>query len=90
MASTYVALPDLEAAPLQDGAIVFCPSNGKFLMLNRSASLIWTELAKPRTADELVLAICAKFPDADAVTAKSDVAATVAQLSELGMIATTG
>lgn len=86
MATTFVALSGVEEAPLQDGAIVFCPGNGKFLMLNRSAAAIWTELAKPKTEDDLVLAICSKFPDADTATAQRDVAVAVAQFREFGLV----
>ena len=42
--SQYVALPGLEAAPLENGAVLYHPHTKKFIMLNRSAALIWSEL----------------------------------------------
>jgi hypothetical protein len=43
----------IETAPLQDEVILFHPSTGKFFVLNRTSSFIWSSLSKPSTPKEI-------------------------------------
>ena len=85
-ATTYVALPGLEAAPLESGSVLYHPQTKKFIMLNRSAAMIWTELATPKTRDELVRKVCAAYPDVDAGVADTDIDAALDQLKALELV----
>jgi hypothetical protein len=82
----YVALPGLEAAPLENGAVLYHPHTKKFIMLNRSAALIWSELATPKTLDQLVANVCFAFPDVDASIAANDVNTALDQLQSLELV----
>lgn len=84
--ASYVALQGLEAAPLENGLVLYHPQSKKFIMLNRSAALIWGELTTPKTRDQLIQRVCAAFPDVDVVVASSDVSATLDRLSELELV----
>ena len=85
-AAPYVALEGLETAPLEDGAVLYHPKTNRFVMLNRSAALIWNELTTPKTHDQLVQRICAAFPDVDAKVAANDVNAALDQLKTLDLV----
>jgi hypothetical protein len=84
--ASYVALQGLEAAPLEDGAVLYHPQTKKFIMLNRSAAVIWKELATPKTREQLVQRVCAAFPDVDTGVASSDVNAALSQLESLELV----
>lgn len=84
--STYVALQGLEAAPLESGAVLYHPQTKKFIMLNRSAAMIWGELATPKTREQLISKVCAAYPDVDESMAVSDVAAALEQLKLLELV----
>ena len=43
----------IETAPLQDEVILFHPSSGKFFVLNRTSSFIWSNLREPSTPEEI-------------------------------------
>ena len=85
--ASYVALAGLEAAPLENGAVLYHPQSKKFVMLNRSAALIWNELATPKTIDQLVARLCATFPDVDANIAAGDVHAALDRFKDLELLA---
>jgi hypothetical protein len=85
-ASTYVALQGLEAAPLENGAVLYHPQTKKFIMLNRSAAMIWGELATPKTREQLISKVCAVYPDVDEGSAVNDVTAALEQLKSLELV----
>jgi hypothetical protein len=85
-AATFVAVPGLEAAPLETGAVLYHPQTKKFIMLNRSAAMIWAELSTPKTRDELVRKICSAYPDVDTGVADGDVDAALGQLKALDLV----
>jgi hypothetical protein len=58
---TYRRNPSIEAAPLQDETILFDPAKNRFCVLNRTASMIWSELATPSTTDNLAKKLCGSF-----------------------------
>ena len=84
--STYVALQGLEAAPLENGAVLYHPTTKKFIMLNRSAAMIWGELATPQTREQLITKVCATFPDVDESRAINDVTAALEELKTLELV----
>ena len=84
--SPYVALQGLEAAPLENGAVLYHPQTKKFIMLNRSAAMIWGELATPKTREQLIGRLCAVYPDVDESVAINDVAAALEELKSLELV----
>jgi hypothetical protein len=86
MATIFVATPGLEAAPLEDGAILFYPKTGKFLMLNRTAAFVWSALSAPKKREELVDGVCAAFPGVSPATAQHDVESLLEELKTLDLV----
>jgi hypothetical protein len=84
--SPYVAVQGLETAPLETGAVLYHPQSKKFIMLNRSAALIWNELSTPQTHEQLLRKICSAYPDANASTAENDLNAALDQLKILQLV----
>lgn len=88
MNTTFVATAGLETAPIQEGSVLYDPKTGKFLMLNRSAAFLWTELSTPRTEDELIRLLCATFRDV--ATPGQDVSEALERLKELELVVCNG
>ena len=86
MTGAFVAAQGLEAAPLENGAVLYHPETKKFIMLNRSAAMIWGELATPKTREQLISKVCATYPDVDEKVAVDDVAAALEQLKSLELV----
>lgn len=86
MAQRFIAIPRVEMAPLQDGSILWHPTTGKFIMLNRSATVLWNELSTAKREDELVSSLCANFPDVTASVAQQDITEILTQLKELELV----
>jgi hypothetical protein len=84
--ASFFARPDVEAAPLDDGVILFDPAGTKFLVLNRSAAFIWSELAAPVTSEQLASSLCATFEDVSPDAARADTRDALARMLELGII----
>jgi hypothetical protein len=89
MGTIFLAIPGLEAAPLEDGAILYYPKTGKFLMLNRTAAFVWNALSAPRKAEDLVNGICAAFPEVSPVIARQDVDSLLENLKSLELVSVT-
>lgn len=86
MTTKFVATAGLETAQLQDGAVLYNLKTAKFIMLNRSASSLWTELSTPKTEDELIRRLCATFPDVASSAARQEVSEALEQLKELELV----
>jgi hypothetical protein len=86
MAQRFIAIPRVEMSPLQDGSILWHPTTGKFIMLNRSAAVLWNELSTAKREEELVSSLCASFSDVTPSTAQQDVVEMLAQLKELELV----
>ena len=86
MYSAYVATTGLETAPLQDGAVLYDVKSSKFIMLNRSAASIWTELATPRTESDLVQHVCTTFSDVADTLAQQGVSQVLKELTQLDLV----
>lgn len=90
MGQTFVATAGLETTALEEGAILFHPKSGKFVMLNRSAAVVWAELATPKTEEELAQKLTASFADVAPATARHDVEDVLVRLRELEIVTATG
>jgi hypothetical protein len=88
MSTMFVATAGLETAPIQEGAVLYDPKAGKFIMLNRSAAFLWTELSVPKTEDELVRLLLATFPDV--TTLGQDVSEALEHLKQLELVVCRG
>ena len=60
---------------------------GKFVMLNRSASFLWTELSSPKSVDDLTHRLLAAFPDTPTGSIGSDIDKALTELKELELVA---
>ncbi len=80
-----VADPEIETAPIEDGAILFDPTNAKFFILNRAAACLWDELSSPATEDRLVERLRTSFSDLDENRARRDAREVVEHMLELGV-----
>jgi len=88
MSKTFVATAGLETTALEEGAILFHPKSGKFVMLNRSAALVWAELATPKTEEELAQKLAVSFEGVTTATAQHDVQSVLTRLRELEIVST--
>ena len=86
MSGRFVATQGLESTELQEGAILFHPKSGKFIMLNRSAALVWSELATPKTEEELAQKLSTCYTDVVPAAARQDVRDVLAKLRELELV----
>jgi hypothetical protein len=86
MSKVFVATSGLEAAPLEDGAVLYYPKSGNFIMLNQTAAHLWTTLSTPKTEEELVQSLCAVFSDVTVPTAQRDVGDFLEQLQAMELI----
>jgi len=82
----FVAVSGLELAPLEDGAVLYYPKSGDFIMLNRTAAHLWTALSAPMTEEELVHSLCATFADVTIDVAQQDVCDMLVQLQTMDLI----
>lgn len=88
MSSTFVATASLERAPLQDGSVLYDPKSGKFVMLNRAATFLWTQVSTPRTEDELFHLLGAAFPQAS--IPRQHVTRALEELQRMELVAPNG
>jgi hypothetical protein len=86
MSTHFVATAGLETAPLADGAVLYNVKTAKFVMLNRSADRLWSELSKARTEDELVRGLCRTYPEIGTPTARDAVSQTLESLRRLDLV----
>jgi len=73
MSTTFLRNARVEAAPLNDEAILFDPQSSKFFMLNRTSAFIWERLSSPTTAESLATELCAHFDSATPADVAKDV-----------------
>ena len=84
MSNRFVAAAGLETAPIQEGLVLFDPKTGKFIMFNRSAASLWTELSTPRTEEELIGTLGSAFRGV--ATPGKDVGEALGRFKELGLV----
>ena len=88
MSRTFQRNDRVEAAPLNEEAILFDPTTTKFFLLNRTSSFVWERLQTPATAETLAGAICESFDDVAPAEALSDVRATLDQMLQMELVIT--
>jgi PqqD family protein of HPr-rel-A system len=88
MSTLFVATAGMETAPLADGAVLYNSKTGKFVMLNRSADRLWSQLSQAKTEDELVRGLCRTYPDIETPTARDAVSQTLESLQRLDLVLT--
>jgi hypothetical protein len=76
----------VEAAPLQDEAILFHPQSNKFCLLNRTSSFIWLHLQKPVTAEQLAEEVSKGFQDVTITEGLRDVDSVLQEMLSLGLV----
>jgi len=87
MASTYMAVTGLEAAPLADGGtVIYSPKTSKFVMLNRSAERLWSRLQAARTEEDLVRDLCQTYTGAGSDPVRRDVQLALESLRGLELV----
>lgn len=86
MSTAFVATAGLETAPLADGAVLYDVKTGKFIMLNRSADRLWSELSSAKTEDQLVRGLRQTYPEIDSTTARKAVSETLESLRGLDLV----
>lgn len=86
MSALYCRSASIEMAPLQDETILFNPEKKQFCVLNRTASLIWNQLASPTTVDSLAAKLCQSFSGVSLENALRDAESAVQQMLELKFI----
>ena len=86
MDRTFQQNPKVEAAPLNEEAILFNPTTTKFFMLNRTSSFIWECLSTPASAETLAGAMCDAFKNVTPSDALSDVQAMLGQMLSMELV----
>jgi hypothetical protein len=69
---------------LQGQAVVVVPARREMHEFDETATFLWNALAKDRSVEELVDALCAEF-DVEPVRAEKDVRAFLAAIEEKGL-----
>lgn len=87
MSTTYVATAGLETAPLQDGSVLYNLKTGKFVMLNRSATVIWSALTTPKSVSDLSSLLGDVFVVAPSSDLATDVENALSELKALELVA---
>ncbi len=82
----YQQNPAAEAAPLEQGLMVLEPVNRKFCALNRTSTLVWSELAQPASAEQLADRIVDEFQGVTRSEALRDVQAIITEMTSLGIV----
>lgn len=88
MDRTFARNPRIEAAPLNEEAILLDPATSKFFMLNRTSAFIWERLSAPSTADSLAGEICKSFENVTPADALKDVRATLEEMLSMELVVT--
>ena len=86
MTIRWLREPDPIATEIDGALVVFSVPAGKYLSLNKSASVIWERLAEPASEDELTDALVARFR-VDSETAAKGVRKLLDDLTKIKVIA---
>ena len=74
----YAVNPAVSLREELDGALLYNPDTDNILLINETGRLIWSFLAKPRTADEIAAHLAANTEGASGV--RGDVETFIASL----------
>jgi hypothetical protein len=90
MGMTFERNQEVEAAPLNEEAILLDPTSSKFFMLNSTSAFIWDQLSRPATVERIATAIVDTFGDVTPETAMADVRNSVEELVAMNLVVATG
>jgi hypothetical protein len=76
----------IETAPLQDEVILFHPSSGKFFVLNRTSSFIWSNLREPSTPEQISVKIQSSFRKTEEANLEIDLDTVLQEMVSQGLI----
>jgi hypothetical protein len=79
----------VEAAPLQDEALLFHPEVNRFYVLNGTASYIWDRLKEPASAEEIAEQICRTYAGVAQPEALRDVEGVLQQMVAMSVVTLT-
>ncbi len=82
----YQRNPAVEAAPMQDEAVLFNPATKQFCVLNETAAFLWKQLEEPLSEADLSSRLCTEFAGVDAPVAARDVEQTLRQFTDLKIV----
>ena len=86
MTSRFGRNPAVESSPLQDELMLFHGDTGKFCILNRTSTSIWTYLEAPNTAAAIAAALARDFEDVEPGDALRDTESALAEMEKLGLV----
>jgi hypothetical protein len=86
MGPRYQRKLGVESAPLDAEEILFHAERQKFIMLNETASFLWSRLSEPRSPEELARGLCESFASVTSSQALLDVEQTLRRLEELEFV----
>jgi len=87
MSTVFVATAGVETAPLANGSVVYNLKTSRFVMLNPSANLVWSALARPHSEEDLVDLLRARYDGVDAQAARQAVQYTLRELQRVELVA---
>jgi len=90
MGMTFEQNQEVEAAPLNEEAILLDPTTSQFFMLNSTSAFIWDQLSSPATIERIATAMVGTFADVTPETAIADVSSTLEQLVSKNLVLATG
>jgi len=82
----YTRNTSIEAAPMQNEAILFDPGSRKFCVLNGTAAVLWERLATPASVVDLATELRSRFDVPEPGRAERDVEAVLKNLQELSLV----
>jgi hypothetical protein len=86
MGAQFLQSSAVEAAPLEDEAILFQTETSQFCILNRTSSIIWFRVAQPATAEEIAAEVRARFEGVTESDALRDVEEVLQQMIDLQLV----
>jgi len=86
MQETFQRNQRIEAAPLNEEAILFDPTTSKFFLLNSTSSFIWDLLSGPSNLETLSSAMCEAFGNVSLPDARNDVQGALEQMLAMELI----
>lgn len=82
----YARSPDASVSPVGDRVVLYHRVSRTALVLNPTGSWMWGRLAEPRTPDDLVSDLQARYPGLTEADARRDVSRFLAELQQHAMV----
>lgn len=83
--SRWIANKDVTSSEIGDELALLHPATGQYFTLNQTGSIVWGLLEKPRSAQEITLAVAEKYGIA-ASECQDDIGEIIAQLGDAELI----